>query len=506
MTLDELMPFQTIYIQCHNNPDADALASGFALWKFFTKKGKQVTLFYGGTYEIQKSNLLLMINHLQIPVVHRTDLKIEEEALLLTVDCQYGSGNVEKVEACHVAVVDHHQQEIAETRWCEIQPALGSCSTLVWKMLSAYENQINSDIVIGTALYYGLYTDTNQFSEIFNPIDMDMKDSVRVDKSEISEFRNSNISLKELETAGIALIRNIYNEKYRYAIIRSEPCDPNVLGIISDFLLQVDKVDTCVVYNETGEGIKLSVRSCKKEVRANELADYLCSGIGSGGGHIEKAGGFISRKLYVKSFACIHTEAYFSERMTSYFENTDIIYAMKQTLDTNGMKHYPKKQITIGYVRANDIFPDGTAITIRTMEGDVELAVKEDLMVMIGIKGEIYPTSLEKFQANYQILPGKYDPEKSVVPAQYLPKIRSNSDGSVRFISEYAGNCVATGKVEILARKIEKLTKVFTAWDEEKYMLGKPGDYLAVRSDDPHDIYIIEQEIFAKTYQSNANF
>ena len=32
-------------------------------------------------------------------------------------------------------------------------------------------------------------------------------------------------------------------------------------------------------------------------------------------------------------------------------------------------------------------------------------------------------------------------------------------------------------------------------------MLGKPGDYLAVRCDDLHDIYVIEQKIFGLTYE-----
>lgn len=46
---------------------------------------------------------------------------------------------------------------------------------------------------------------------------------------------------------------------------------------------------------------------------------------------------------------------------------------------------------------------------------------------------------------------------------------------------------------------------MFTAWDEEKYMLGKPGDYLAVRSDDKHDIYVVERDIFFKTYEEKKD-
>ena len=31
-------------------------------------------------------------------------------------------------------------------------------------------------------------------------------------------------------------------------------------------------------------------------------------------------------------------------------------------------------------------------------------------------------------------------------------------------------------------------------------MLGKPDDYLTVRSDDEHDIYVVERDIFFKSY------
>ena len=89
-----------------------------------------------------------------------------------------------------------------------------------------------------------------------------------------------------------------------------------MLGLISDFLLQVAGVNTCVVYNEDSGGYKFSVRSCIREVNASELSDYLSEGIGSGGGHVEKAGGYISMKLYEEKYPTLHSEAYFNNRMT----------------------------------------------------------------------------------------------------------------------------------------------------------------------------------------------
>ena len=60
--------------------------------------------------------------------------------------------------------------------------------------------------------------------------------------------------------------------------------------------------------------------------------------------------------------------------------------------------------------------------------------------------------------------------------------------------------CLRDNRFDIYARKLEKRYKVFTAWDPDKYYLGKEGDYLAVREDDLSDFYIIAANIFVKTY------
>lgn len=65
----------------------------------------------------------------------------------------------------------------------------------------------------------------------------------------------------------------------------------------------------------------------------------------------------------------------------------------------------------------------------------------------------------------------------------------------------YAKSCISTGDVTIYAKQISGRIKVFTAWDKEKYMLGRPGDYMAVRMDDYHDIYVIAQDVFEQTYE-----
>ena len=86
MRLNELERFDTVTIQCHDNPDPDALASAFGLYRYFTQKDREVRIIYSGPYQIRKSNLILMISELKIPVSYYPADAGRINGLLLTVD------------------------------------------------------------------------------------------------------------------------------------------------------------------------------------------------------------------------------------------------------------------------------------------------------------------------------------------------------------------------------------------------------------------------------------
>lgn len=515
MRLKELLNFNPIIVQCHDNPDADAIASGYAVYKYFLDAGKDVCFVYAGVNELQKANLKLMIDYLGIGDTLKYVKNVDDflytykdvytespvfPGLVVTVDCQYGAGNVTKIPSTDMAIIDHHQIEITDVKLSEIMPGLGSCSTLVWNMLKQEGIEVE-DTKLGTALYYGLYTDTNSFSEIANPMDMDLRDSIPFEKTTIHTLKNSNFSLAELDIAGVAMIRHIYNPIHKYAIIKAEQCDPNILGLISDFLLQVAEVHTCVVFNEWPNGFKFSTRSCVKEVYADEMASYLAEGIGSGGGHHEKAGGFINKTLYEKEYPTLHPEAYFSDKLNEYFDNCEVISAKEYDVDVSDMKLYAKKKIPLGYVMATDVFPAGTPATIRTLEGDFDFTIEDDIVIKIGIKGEAYPSKLAKLHESYEVTDMPFSMEDGVVIPKYKPTLRNRLDGKSAELMQYAKICIANGETFIYAKQLDRRVKIFTPWDTEKYMLGLPGDYFAVRHNDLHDMYIVEREIFGITYE-----
>ena len=500
MKLHELLGYNDIVIQCHDNPDADALASGYALWWYFKQNGKMANFIFRGRNDVRKSNLKIMIDRLNVPVSYEPDYMMVPE-LLVMVDCQYGQKNATRTEAETVAVIDHHQVTGELPPLSEVRSGMGSCATILWDMLREEGFSVDEEKSLSTALYYGLFTDTNRLSEVSHPLDRDMRDSLLVNRSVITEMSNSNISLEELTITGHAITGYEYHEDNRYVVLRTEPCDPNILGVISDFVMETEGIDASLAYYISPFEVKLSVRSCVKEIHADELAAFLTDGIGGGGGHILKAGGTI-RPERLEEYALPGEDPYtladriLLERMEQYFSLYEVLYAKDTTLSPEGLKLYEKQSQELGCAKMTDLFPAGTRVAVRTLEGDVDVIVKEGLYLMIGLEGEVYPITEEKLSRSYTRT-GK--PYSRVF--DYDPSLTDTVTGDRKNVMEVAMGVISSGGSRILAKPLNRYVKLFTAWDEEKYYSGNPGDFIACREDDPHDIYIIRNRLFDQLYK-----
>lgn len=494
MKLKQLHNFDEIIIQCHDNPDADAIASSYGLYLYFLSLGKHVRIIYSGEFVIQKANLRMMIEELNIPITHISTLTRPQ--LLLTVDCQYGEGNVTKFEANQIAIIDHHEVCCELNDYTEIRSNYSSCSTLVYSMLLEAGYKVNQNQGLATALYYGLYMDTNYFSEIKHPLDMDMIESLTIDEHITDKLKNSNFSFAELKTAGLALSQYIYDEKNRYAIVRVNPCDPNILGFISDLVLQVENIEACIVYNESDYGFKMSVRSCMREATAKDITMFLTKSIGNGGGHKKKAGGFVVKNKFYELYKPLDFQSYVKKYTDRYFNSCEIIDTNFHDLEISSMIKYEKRQVVLGIVRASDIAENGIKLNIRTLSGDLSITVDDNIYLLIGTKGEVKVISKEDFHMNYKALDEPYELE-----VDYKPTVKNKRTGKNQRLLQYAKSCISTSIIHILAKRLEVTTKVFSPKSANNYMLGEVGDYLAVDDYDYKDVFIIKKDDFINLYR-----
>ena len=490
MKLRELLNFSDIVIQCHDNPDPDTIASGFGIFRYLMKNGKKPLLFYSGSGKIRKANMVIMTERLGIPIEYLPEIgRIPE--LLITVDCTYGEGNVKWFEAENVAVIDHHKSTHLLPAMHEVRSSYGSCSTLVYRLLADEGEDINGDITLATALYYGLYMDTNAMAEIGHPADKDLRDNADYDKRLMMILKNSNLASWEMRIAGDALTNCRYIPEHHMAEAFAEPCDPNLLGFISDILIQVDSVDSCVVFSENAAGYKLSVRSCTDDTDASEFVRYITKDIGSGGGHGCKAGGYISGNFVNGT----DVRKFILDKMLSYGESVTVLHAGSEHIDTSDMKIYKKRSIVIGWVPSGEIAPAGTEIFIRMLEGDISVKSDPDTYLMVGLAGEVYPIKRESFNERYTVCEELPDTDY-----EYSPTVIHGTDNTRKPLEKYIKGCRARKDSEVMARRLDGYAKVYSDWKQDGYLYGEPGDYLVVRADDDTDFYIVRRAVFERAY------
>jgi len=485
-SLKDLLKHETIVIQCHNYPDADSLASALGLYSYLRENDVRAGIIYSGNAQITKPNLVKMLDLFSIPIAYKQEMSPINT--LVTVDCQYGEGNVTKFESNHIYQLDHHQDRGNEYPGA-VKSYLGSCATLIWDLLREEGFSFEKHPNVSTALYYGLYTDTNNFEEIAFPLDKDLRDNLGFDKNKFDTLRYSNLTIEELTIAGRALVRHKIDRENNFAIFKADECDPNVLGFISDLAMQVDGTNVIIVYSVLPNGCKISVRSCTRDVMANEIAEVIAHG----GGHKQKAGGFIpSDKLVGRSVS-----EFIENHTKEYFSTYDIIHSETHELDVNKMPKYTKLKIPLGCVLSTDIFEPGTPMLIRSLEGDSDANASPDILLMIGYLGEVYPIHREKFTKSYT-----FTDKGFIRDYIYSPTIKNKTTGEAVNLIALAKACIPTGQSSIHATPLKRNTKLFNRWHKDSYMAGVAGDYIAVRADDYGDVYIIKREIFKDTYAS----
>jgi nanoRNase/pAp phosphatase (c-di-AMP/oligoRNAs hydrolase) len=281
-----------VFIQPHNVPDPDAIASSLGLYYLLSERGIQkLAIVYD--QEIEKVNALRMLELFKVPLIRARDaatLGTEDWAVL--VDAQKGNANITDLPTEEVAVIDHHEYLGNKGyRLEDIRPGVGSCSAIIAEYF--FENHIAPPRPVATALLYGIFMDTNDLTRGASRLDIDMFYNLYnlSDMDMIVELRGNEISREDLGLYAKAFNTvEIYDE---LGFLSLESDNDSLLGAAGDIVVSVAGVNVVVAYTKRAKGIKLSIRSIIAKLKANELVRHLTKGIGVGGGHDHMAGGFI---------------------------------------------------------------------------------------------------------------------------------------------------------------------------------------------------------------------
>ena len=282
-----------VYIQMHNFPDPDAIASAYGLQELLKYRGLSATICYKGKIERYSTEKMCQLLEIEIENIEDITEQLSERDEIILVDAQKGNSNIIDITGEEIICIDHHPTfDRQEYRFEDIRPEIGACATIIAQYF--FENAIPMNSRVATALSFGIRMDTKNLSRGVSKSDMEMLYQMfdRCDQEIIYSLENSHLYFEDLVAYSKAIYSIQVYDNVSFADTGRD-CPEGLIASVSDFMLALVEVTFSIVYSRKKEGIKLSVRSEVSNYDAGRITREALAGIGNGGGHAAMAGGFV---------------------------------------------------------------------------------------------------------------------------------------------------------------------------------------------------------------------
>jgi len=293
-TINELIGFlkneNIVYIQPHNYPDHDAIASAFGLQHFLMHFGIQPKIVYDTI--IQRESLLRLMDKLNIQAYRITDISMTSRDKVILVDGCKGNTNVTDLIGDEVGVIDHHLvAEPDDVEFSDIRMEYGACASIIASYYLDHQVEMPRDVA--SALLIGINMDTALLTR--NVSEFDIRAYLHcyriANVSYVNNVIRNYIRIDDLIYYQYLITNNKIHDRILFCYF-PQGCNQNLLGILSDFALALDEIDL-VVLCAKDQKIHFSLRSEVLEWDVSLLIRNLLAGKGFGGGHADMAGGII---------------------------------------------------------------------------------------------------------------------------------------------------------------------------------------------------------------------
>ncbi|MBN1500109.1 MAG: DHH family phosphoesterase [Spirochaetes bacterium] len=290
--ISSLNPEVPVYIQTHNFPDHDAVASAFALKSFLNQFNIKSILIYEG--EIQRDSLKNMIKALKIDIRHSDEYNLTAEDKIIIVDGCKHNKNVTDLIGDEIAVIDHHNVDSPDdVPFCDIRSDYGACSSVIFSYFQESDIEITHNVA--TALMIGINMDTALLTRDVSSHDVAAYSTLYslADMRLVNTILRNYIQVKDLKFYKDAINNLRITRNFAFCYFK-DGCNQNLLGILGDFVLSLKEIDFAVLCAENNGKINFSIRNENPEWNAAAIVETILQGIGFGGGHTDMAGGIIT--------------------------------------------------------------------------------------------------------------------------------------------------------------------------------------------------------------------
>ncbi len=263
--------------------DPDSMASALALRRLFWRRAKKTVILR--INEIERADNLAFVRLLKIKQQRAEDALRTLLTRLAVVDNQPEHHTEFKKHAFDI-IIDHHPPgALSPAPFIDINEKCGATSTMMTEYLRTAKIQPSPRLA--TALFYGIKTDTDNFSREFIPNDINAFKYLGkfAHPNTIKKIESSEMTLQTLNSYRLAMDRLTLYRHTAY-IHMGEVTNPDVLVMIADFFMRLAEAAWAVVTGIYEESLIAILRNGGFSGNAGKLAGELFGEFGgTGGGH-----------------------------------------------------------------------------------------------------------------------------------------------------------------------------------------------------------------------------
>jgi nanoRNase/pAp phosphatase (c-di-AMP/oligoRNAs hydrolase) len=282
-----------IVITTHDNPDPDAIASGWALHTLIRERLDRSARLIGGGAIVRAENRHL-VESLRPPLelVHHADLSGDVAVVL--VDCGYGAENhlLAGTETVPAAVIDHHplRGRTRSVRFRDVRPRVAACASIAASYLR--EQQVEASSRLATALVYAIRTETRGAQARHSGLDRSvlrwLYDSAN--PTWLAEIETARLTRAYYGDLALSLQSTVLYGDAAFCLL-PRASGPEIVGEVADLLIRCEGVSRVLCGALFSGDVLVSVRTEPGGRNAAHLLRKALHGIGWGGGHRHRAGG-----------------------------------------------------------------------------------------------------------------------------------------------------------------------------------------------------------------------
>lgn len=288
-----------VVVMTHDNPDPDAIASGWGVCVLLEQKLSVPTSFLAGG-AITRAENRAMMDELRPPLRMIEKQLPPRDAPLVLVDTRSPSRLAfASLEEPIAAVVDHHEMAGDKAgglsfRFRDIRPKVLATSSIVAGYLR--EQAVSPTPQLATALTYGVHSDALGYGNRFSRVDRAALTwlSRFLDPDLLNKIRNATLPKEYYEDLVLALESCFTYDEVAMCFL-PKATGAEVIGEVADLLIRCDGLERVLCAAEIAGRIVVSVRTTTRGGNAAALvAGAISERPGaSWGGHEHRAGGQI---------------------------------------------------------------------------------------------------------------------------------------------------------------------------------------------------------------------